>query len=138
MLDSKGHHASTQGHHGNEVYTTQVRPAPRVLEIREDACYLIVGGLKGLCGSLAIELAKQGAKHLAVISRSGYDNESSEFILHHVYSLGCHVNLLIGDISVYEDVRRALSQTTVPVKGIIHGAMVLLVRVPEFISILSC
>ncbi|KAK1573456.1 uncharacterized protein LY79DRAFT_583665 [Colletotrichum navitas] len=38
---------------------------------RDNGSYLIVGGLRGLCGSLAMCLAKSGARHLAVFSRSG-------------------------------------------------------------------
>ena len=47
-----------------------VRPAIRTLSLRGDVSYLIVGGLKGLCGSLAVHMAQHGAKHLIVMSRS--------------------------------------------------------------------
>lgn len=98
----------------------------------------MVGGLKGLCGGLAVELAKFGAKHLAIISRSGYDDEASEFVLHHVRALGCHVDPLRGDISAFKDVKRAFAQTSVPIGGIIHDAMVLRVSFMVPIKTWSC
>jgi NAD(P)-dependent dehydrogenase (short-subunit alcohol dehydrogenase family) len=90
--------------------------------------YLIVGGLKGLCGSLAIYLAKHGAKHLVVISRSGHADEKSQGVLKNINALGCQVDLAKGDVSVLEDVQRAFKQSTVPIGGIIQGAMVLRVN----------
>ena len=80
-----------------------------------------------MCGGLAVELAKNGAKHIAAISRSGFEDENSQFILQKIRWLRCHVDLFRGDITVLDDVKRVFSQTAVPIGGIIHGAMVLLV-----------
>ena len=103
----------------------QYRPAPRRLELRDDISYLIVGGLKGLCGSLAIYMARLGAKHLVVMSRSGADDETSQGILHNIYNQDCQVDLIKGDVSSLDDVRRAFKGASVPISGIIQGAMVL-------------
>ncbi|KAL2126805.1 hypothetical protein VTI74DRAFT_212 [Chaetomium olivicolor] len=103
----------------------QVRKAPKKLKLRKDGCYLIVGGLRGLCGSLAVYLAKSGAKHLAVMSRSGYADERSRGIIKQIHALGAHVDLLTADVTDASQVKRAFHQTTVPVAGIIQGAMVL-------------
>jgi Zinc-binding dehydrogenase len=43
----------------------QVRKAQRKLKLRSDVSYLIVGGLKGLCGSLAIYLAQTWCQALS-------------------------------------------------------------------------
>lgn len=107
------------------AYCLQIRPAQRIVGFKPDVTYLIVGGLKGLCGSLAVEFAKKGAKHLAVMSRSGCDDPQSQFVLRQLQGLGCQVDLLRGDVTEVEDVRRVFSETTVPVAGIIQGAMVL-------------
>lgn len=96
-----------------------------MLRLRHDACYLIVGGLKGLCGSLAVYLAKSGAKQLAVISRSGHDDEKSRGIIKQINALGSHIDLLTADITCAEDVEVAFRKTSVPIAGIIQGAMVL-------------
>ncbi|KAL2069921.1 hypothetical protein VTL71DRAFT_14600 [Oculimacula yallundae] len=102
-----------------------VRLAPRPLKLREDSSYLIVGGLKGLCASLAIYLAKNGAKNLAVISRSGHADERSKGVVKEINALGCHIDLLTADVAKLEDVEKAFRSTTVPIKGVIQGAMVL-------------
>lgn len=49
--------------------------ALRDLSLRADVSYLIVGGLKGLCGNLAIHMARHGARHIIVCSRSGIEDE---------------------------------------------------------------
>ena len=102
-----------------------VRPAPRRLSLRSDVSYLIIGGLKGLCGSLAVYMARHGAKHIVAMSRSGYEDRVSLRVLHDLSTEGCHVDLAIGDVANLDDVRRAFQKATVPVGGIIQGAMVL-------------
>ena len=90
--------------------------------------YLIVGGLKGLCGSLAIYLARLGAKHLVVLARSGYKDERSQAVLRDIRAENCEVDLIQGDVSVLADVQRTFKSATVPIGGIFQGAMVLRVR----------
>ncbi|KAE9566523.1 Fumagillin dodecapentaenoate synthase [Colletotrichum fructicola] len=102
-----------------------VRRAPKTLHFRDDATYLIVGGLRGLCGALAIYLAKSGAKHLAIISRSEHTDEKSRSIVKQVKALGSSIDLLTADVTSKGDVQRAFNQTSFPVGGIIQGAMVL-------------
>ena len=84
-----------------------------------------MGGLKGLCGSLAIYLARLGAKYLTVMSRSGCDDNKSQGILNNIYAEGCQVDDVRGDVSKVEDVRRAVKKSRKPIGGIIQGAMVL-------------
>ncbi|EGY16106.1 mycocerosic acid synthase [Verticillium dahliae VdLs.17] len=103
----------------------QIQPDPRSIKFAEHACYLLIGGLRGLCGSIAIDWARLGAKHLAVMSRSGYDDETSQRVLREVEGMGCHIDLLQGDITILDDVRRVLSETSVPIRGILQGSMVL-------------
>lgn len=107
------------------VIKVPVRPAPRKLPLRGDISYLIIGGLKGLCGSLAVYMARHGAKHIVVMSRSGYEDEISKRVLNDLSNEGCQVDLAKGDVSELEDVRRAFQQASVPIGGIIQGAMVL-------------
>ncbi|KAK4243498.1 Fumagillin dodecapentaenoate synthase [Corynascus novoguineensis] len=112
-----------------------VRPAPRTMRLRVDASYLIIGGLRGLCSSLAIHLAKNGAKHIAVLSRSGHDDPQSQKVVRDLHSLGAQVDLLRGDVCNLEDVRAAFAATSAPIAGIVQGAMVLRDRVFESMSV---
>ncbi|KAI1452126.1 reducing type I polyketide synthase [Annulohypoxylon moriforme] len=102
-----------------------VRPAPRLMNLRSDVCYLVVGGLRGLCASLATYLAKNGARHLAVLSRRAYDDDKSQKVINDIRALGCHIDLIQGDITSVEDVRKAFQGTSAPIGGVIQGAMVL-------------
>lgn len=84
-----------------------------------------MGGLKGLNGSLAVFLVRESARRLVVLSRSGYEDNKSKSVLADLKSLGAEVDLVQGDVTNLEDVRRAFSQASAPVCGIIQGAMVL-------------
>ena len=111
---------------GNDAdITVPIRPASKVLRLREDASYLIVGGLKGLCGSLAISLAQNGAEHLTVMSRSGINDEKSQSVVKDCLSHGCEVHGVSGDVSKIEDVIKALETSPMSIRGVIQGAMVL-------------
>ena len=60
-----------------------------------------------------------------VLSRSGYDDEVSKSVIVHLQEMGTHVDLIRGDVTKVEDVRRMFSSATKPIAGIIQGAMVL-------------
>ncbi|RAL16426.1 MDR/SDR family oxidoreductase [Aspergillus homomorphus CBS 101889] len=96
-----------------------VRRAPKVVHFRDNVTYLIVGGLRGLCGALAIYLAKSGAKHLAVISRSGHSDENVRSIVKQIRALGSSIDLLTADVTRPGDFQRAFNQITFPIGGII-------------------
>ena len=101
------------------------RPATPRLQLRSDSSYLIAGGFKGLCGSLAVYIARHGAKNITVISRSGYEDDRSQKTIYDCNSLGCHVDLIKGDITRIEDVRRAFQSSSKPIVGVIQGTMIL-------------
>ncbi|GFF75198.1 lovastatin nonaketide synthase [Aspergillus udagawae] len=112
------------------------RPAMTLAQsiLHPDYCYFFVGGLKGICGSLAIHLAYQGARHIAVMSRSGYGDKVSQGVARNIRALGCSLDLLQGDVTRISDIRRAFSQVSVPVGGIIQGAAVFRDRTFESMS----
>ncbi|KAF4818673.1 Highly reducing polyketide synthase [Colletotrichum tropicale] len=101
-----------------------IRPATQRLKLRSDASYVIVGGLKGLCGSLAIHLARHGAKHIISVSRSGIDDIASQKAIKNCAAYGCEVLEAKGDVANLEFVQDVFK--SVPrVAGVIQGAMVL-------------
>ncbi|GIJ92472.1 putative PKS/NRPS-like protein biosynthetic cluster [Aspergillus pseudoviridinutans] len=102
-----------------------VRPAPRTFDLLPDVAYLIVGGLRGLCGSLAIYMAQHGAKHIVAMSRSGCGDEQSQRVVQNCWSFDCEVYAAKGDVASWDDVLRTLQVTPVSVGGIIQGDMVL-------------
>ncbi|KAI1170391.1 putative polyketide synthase [Nemania sp. FL0916] len=114
--------------------TVPVRPALRGLKLRSDVSYLIVGGLKGLCGSLALDMARHGARSLVIMSRSGACDSRSQRVLKDLRAHECHTDLIQGDVVNIEDVRRAFKSSVLPVAGVVHGAMVLRDKPFEFMS----
>lgn len=112
-----------------------MRAAQFELTFRPDSAYLIVGGLKGLCGSLAIYMARCGARHIVVMSRSGIDDERSQGVVKNVEALGCTVYGVAGDVSDASDVGRAFTAASVPIRGIINGSMVLRDRIFSGMSV---
>lgn len=128
----------------NATPLVPIRPAKRVLHFRDDRSYLIVGGLKGLCGSLAVYLARSGAKHIAIMARSGYDDVRSHAVLRDLHALGATPILITGDVSRMEDVTKGFQSVSPPIGGIIQGAMVLRdktyeeMTVEEFHATIAC
>lgn len=112
----------------NEVNTDSkvlVRPPPRTISLEDLASYVIVGGLKGLCGSLAIYLAKHGAKNIVVMSRSGCSDERSRKVIMNCTALGCEIQEAAVDVTSFSDVKTVFQSAKYPVAGVIQGAMVL-------------
>ncbi|KAB8230322.1 uncharacterized protein BDW43DRAFT_314191 [Aspergillus alliaceus] len=120
---------------GEEPVPVLVRPSRQPLQLRGDVGYLLIGGLKGLCGSVAVNLAGLGAKHIVVMARSGYGDEVSQRVIADLAALGCAVTLGQGDVSKAGDVRRVIKQSPVSIGGVIQGAMVLRDRVFTDMSI---
>ncbi|KXX76491.1 Lovastatin diketide synthase LovF [Madurella mycetomatis] len=102
-----------------------IKPALRQLWLRPDVSYLIVGGLKGLCGSLAIHMAYHGARHIIACSRSGIDDEASARVVYNCHALGCEVTEARGDVSDADFVRGVFKSARPRIAGVIQGAMVL-------------
>lgn len=108
-----------------------IRPAIRTLQLRPDVSYLVVGGLKGLCGSVAIHLARSGARRIIACSRSGTGDDASARVIRSCLTYGCTVEEARGDVSDFNFVRDVFkSARQNPIAGVIQGAMVLRVRKP--------
>lgn len=110
---------------GDNDVQVPIRPAVRKLALRADASYLIVGGLKGLCGNLAIHMAKQGARRIIVCSRSGISDEVSQKTMRNCLSYGCEIIEAKGDAADEEFVQGVFQEASPPIAGVIQGAMIL-------------
>lgn len=65
------------------------------------------------------------------MSRSGYADEKSRYVIKQINAIGAHIDLLTADVTNAADVKKAMEQTTVPIVGIIQGAMVLRVSLVQ-------
>ena len=108
-----------------------IRPANRSLQLQPNVSYLIVGGLKGACGTLAIHMAQHGARHIIISSRSGISDEASVRVVDSCLFYGCEVTEAKGDVGKIESVRRLFKSANPRIAGIVQGAMVLRVSLPE-------
>ncbi|KAF7950113.1 hypothetical protein EAE96_007411 [Botrytis aclada] len=102
-----------------------IRPATRKLNLRPDASYLIVGGLKGLCGSLAIHMARHGAKHIIACSRSGINDVASQKIVKNCLAYGCDIVDAQGNAANVSFMTKVFKEASPRIAGIIQGAMIL-------------
>ncbi len=108
-----------------------IRPAIRKLRLQSDVSYLIVGGLKGACGTLAIHMAQHGARHIIVSSRSGISDAASIRIVNSCAFHGCKVIEAKRDVDNVESVRRMFKSASPRISGVIQEAMVLRVSLSD-------
>lgn len=116
--------------HGKDV-KVPIRPALRTLQLRPDVSYLIVGGLKGLCGSIAIHMARHGARRIIVCNRSGTGDDASARVVRSCLTHGCEVTEArgdVGDIDFVRNIFKSAHHKHKQIAGVIQGAMVLRVR----------
>ena len=92
--------------------------------IRSDALYLITGGLGGLGLSAAKWLVDQGARHLALMSRTGV-SKTTQPAVDSLRNAGAEVTIFKTDVSVAEDLAASFEQMDAPLAGVIHAAGVL-------------
>ncbi|KUJ19322.1 KR-domain-containing protein [Mollisia scopiformis] len=110
--------------HGDDIQKP-VRPAVRKLHLSPDVSYLIVGGLKGACGTLVIHMAKHGARHIFVSNRSGISDDASAKVVRDCLTYGCEVIEAKGDVADLKSVRRIFKSTSPRIAGVVQGAMVI-------------
>ncbi len=101
--------------------------AAPAFDIRADGTYLITGGLGGLGLQVAHWLIRRGARHLALMSRSG-DSAVAQTALEEMKAAGAQVRVARGDVadsrqvaSVLAEIKERMPQLC----GIIHAAGVL-------------
>jgi hypothetical protein len=123
---------------GEMKKTVKVRNPIQELTLNNDGTYIVLGGFGGLGRSMITWMAKRGAKHLLVISRSAKlagDNKVWIEDLEKTY--GCQISAFQCDVCKSEDVKRVkefVEQSLSPVRGIIHSAMFLRVMFNVAIS----
>ncbi len=130
MVISSGEHAAVE---------VPIRPVVRKLALDSTASYLIVGGLKGLCGNLAIHLAKNGARRIIVCSRSGLQDAASQKTVANCAAYGSEIVEARGDVADEAFVRKIFEEASPAIAGVIQGAMILRVSDPtSYVIVCLC
>jgi len=103
------------------------QPTEQGQRFRGDGTYLITGGAGGFGLELARWMSENGARHFALMSRSGPKDDALEKIAD-LQRNGIGVRDVRGDVTSSEDVTRIVAEvqaSDAPLIGVIHGAMVL-------------
>ncbi|KAL4782889.1 hypothetical protein BJX76DRAFT_358522 [Aspergillus varians] len=125
------------GKHTGKIILTveenqQVKAVPSMpvqAQLRDDASYIVVGGLGGLGRSITTWLAEHGAKHIVALSRSGAKDADSRAFVEDIRRQG--VNLIapscdVASADAVATMAQALELSGLPpIRGIINSAMVL-------------
>ena len=109
-------------------FATLKRPPLDPPPMKQDATYLITGGLGGLGLATAEWLVENGARHLVLIGRSGASSPVAQATVQKLRDKAINVRVVQGDVSREDDVRILLNEIRTsgpPLAGIIHAAMVL-------------
>jgi NADPH:quinone reductase-like Zn-dependent oxidoreductase/acyl carrier protein len=127
-------HMAQAKHIGKVVVSMQepeVSAVPLVEEgirFREDGTYLITGGLGGFGLTVADWLVNQGARHVALVGRSGAATDEARQAVEALRERGAEVRVVQADVSDPDEVGRVLDgieDSMPPLRGIFHAAMVL-------------
>ena len=95
---------------------------------RNDASYLLVGGLGGIGRAIASWMVEHGAKHMVLVNRSGLSTDTARSTVKMLREMGAEVAVRGCDISdeqAFSVMCKEISQTMPTIKGVIQGAMIL-------------
>ncbi|KAJ5788763.1 Acyl transferase/acyl hydrolase/lysophospholipase [Penicillium paradoxum] len=93
-----------------------------------DASYMLVGGLGGIGREVALWMARNGAKSLIFVNRSGLSKEQSQLTVRELVEKDIQVIVRACNISDETEVQRMLrdiTQCAPPIRGLIQAAMIL-------------
>jgi NADPH:quinone reductase-like Zn-dependent oxidoreductase/acyl carrier protein len=124
-----------QGKHMGKVVLSFAEPVVRVnppaeknLSLSGDGTYLVTGGLGGFGLAVAQWLADKGARHLALVGRSGAERPEAAEAIARFDARGVCARAFKADAANVEELRevfRSIAASMPPLRGIVHSAMVL-------------
>jgi acyl transferase domain-containing protein/NADPH:quinone reductase-like Zn-dependent oxidoreductase/acyl carrier protein/short-subunit dehydrogenase len=122
----------SSGHLGKIILTPgSVPPSPSepdVFTARSDGSYVLTGALSGFGRSTVLWLLARGARHIAVLSRTGPADPAASTLAAECAARGAHLLVLACDVASEPQVDASLRQVRAalpPIVGVIHCAMVL-------------
>ncbi|KAF6795324.1 polyketide synthase [Colletotrichum musicola] len=112
----------TMPEQASELPLAPIAPKP---QFRDDAAYLLVGGLGGLGRAISTWMVENGARHLVYLSRSAGQSAKDKAFIHELESQDCAVQCFTGRVEDPEAVTRAVQNASKPVAGVLHMSLVL-------------
>ncbi|RJE19312.1 polyketide synthase [Aspergillus sclerotialis] len=144
----------TGKHMGKFVLTYEqdatVKVAPHTLEhtgLKQDASYLIIGGQGGLGREICVWMARNGAKHLVILSPSGAAKPTVQTLKDELSKMGTELHAMGCDVGNAEQLQSALSvcrSDLPPIQGVIFAPVSLRDTVFEdmmckdYLHVLNC
>jgi amino acid adenylation domain-containing protein len=132
VLDLLHDRSETQlGLRQDGCYINRLQPttlsARTAVGIREDASYLITGGFGALGLETALELARQGARHIILVGRDASKGQGNPLI-ERIHATGARTCFVQADVSDEHQLTARLSEALAslpPLRGVIHSVGVL-------------
>ncbi|UQC84889.1 beta-ketoacyl synthase domain-containing protein [Colletotrichum lupini] len=113
--------------HAEDVVMATPSKAAKAL-LKHDATYLLIGGTGGLGRSMSRWMVAHGARNLVLLSRSGSATGKVKELIDEAANDGAHITVRpcnVADKSSVEQLFNTGLKGLPPVRGVIHGAMVL-------------
>ncbi|KAI0870540.1 ketoacyl-synt-domain-containing protein [Hypoxylon argillaceum] len=113
--------------HADDV--VQVTPPKKPAQLlKRNSTYILIGGTGGLGRSMARWMVSRGARHLVLVSRSGSITGKVKELADEAAEAGAEIIVRQCDVANPADVEELVNfglEGLPPVRGLIHGAMVL-------------
>jgi acyl transferase domain-containing protein/NADPH:quinone reductase-like Zn-dependent oxidoreductase len=112
-----------QARHTGKIVLTQEAPEAAA-RIRDDATYLVTGGLGGIGLRVARWLVDQGARSIALVGRSA-PGEAARDTIEALRGRGARVTVLQADVASADavaDLLRKMRDSLPPLRGVLHAA----------------
>jgi len=94
------------------------------IELRQDASYLLIGGLGGLGKAISTWMIERGARSFVYLSRSAASSENQAFVKE-LEIQGATVTLVSGSVSNLADVQQAVQAAPSPIAGVLQMSLIL-------------
>lgn len=96
--------------------------------LKADASYILIGGTGGLGRSMARWMSAKGARNIVLVSRRAEVNDRVQALIDELAAKKTHVAVKACDVSSKQSVEHLINKdmkNLPPVRGVVHGAMVL-------------
>lgn len=119
--------------HADDIVKATPPKKPAQL-LKEHATYILIGGTGGLGRSMARWMVSRGARHLVLVSRSGSATGKVKELVEEAAEAGAEIVIRQCDVANPMDVEELINfglDDMPPIRGLIHGAMVLRVSLGD-------
>jgi len=108
-----------------QALVRMVPAAAAAAKFDPESIYIITGGWGGLGRSIIRWMANRGARHVAVLSRSGGTSPAAETLIKDLEVRGITITSVLCDVSAKENVLEAVDKLASKgqIKGLVHAAM---------------